>query len=173
MKLLLLLNLYFSSVFFYRDIKADSFNLDIFTPFVNYAWIIIILSMILFGCILKLFSNWEQTNLEFTSAIILSFGIYCQQSVHYKFSMISSGCLMFFIFLSTFLVYNFYTSTLLSATVNMKNEQKIRNLEELGNSDLDVGFYDFAGTGVYLRVSLNCQSSNHNHSKLKKKNFFF
>lgn len=67
--------------------------------------------------------------------------------------LLSGRCLFIFLFLTSIMIYNYYTSVLLSSLVDSSDHNKIKTLTDLANSNLKIGFEDVAYTRSYINVS--------------------
>lgn len=75
---------------------------------------------------------------------------------HFTPSFSSGRCLFITLFLLSTLVYNYYTSLLVSALIQSSPENHIKSIDELADSKLEVGFDDITDTRIYLNVSYFC-----------------
>lgn len=90
------------------------------------------------------------------SQFLLSIGAFCQQGSNHKITLLSTRCLIIFLFLSSILTYNFYTSVLVSYLVNVKYESEVNNMDDLMDSDVSIGFADSHTMRYFLSVSTMC-----------------
>lgn len=106
--------------------------------FSSHIWISIIISIGIVAFSLKMILKLKNENKEEISPFLITFGIYCQQGFHGCVSAISIRCLIIFLYLSGMMVYNFYTSVLVSTLVESKYETNILSVLDLVKSDLSI-----------------------------------
>lgn len=151
--------LYFSSVMFYRSIRnIDFIDLRIFKPFSRTIWLCIIISIITMNAFLHLMFNFDhklikstKINLKVNSLLIYTFGVFCQQGNKLKIYSLSGRYLVVFLFLTSILLHNFYTSVLVSTLVEFA-PPAVRSLQDVSNSDLSVGFQETPYIIKFLNV---------------------
>lgn len=155
------LNDIFRSAFFLRYIKKEGiFNFDIFKPFAPLVWLYIAVLLLAVGTLLRFVCRWEGRGTIYSQSfaqlelILLTFGAFCQQGnmIHVRFP--SSRILVFFLFWTSILIYNFYTSTLVSTLIGITPESDVRDLEKLGDSNIPVGLGVSANLGTFIEVLL-------------------
>lgn len=115
------------------------FECDIFKPFEPSVWIILFVTIITFMCMLKILFSFERNELK-SSVAILSLGAFCQQSIQNKISLNSTHLSIIFLFITSALVYNFYTSLLISTLLDTKRDTNQREITELTQSNISIGF---------------------------------
>lgn len=116
-------------------------------------WITFIIQITCFGFILKFLFKWENSYFDQNiSTHLLAFGILCQQGANARASLISSRTLIACMLLSSVLLYNFYTSMLVSMIVETRHETDIKTKEDLADSDIEIGFLDGIATRFFLKV---------------------
>lgn len=71
---------------------------------------------------------------------------------HFTPSFLSGRCLFITLFLISTLVYNFYTSILVSTLIDSSPKNHINTLKDLANSKLEIGFDDAINTRDHLNV---------------------
>uniref|UniRef100_A0A1I8PE28 Ionotropic glutamate receptor C-terminal domain-containing protein n=1 Tax=Stomoxys calcitrans TaxID=35570 RepID=A0A1I8PE28_STOCA len=155
----------FRSVCMFRTPRNSGMHGGVFLePFSTRVWI-------LFGCILCLtavflwlafyveYHRLEDYVVSFMPSLLtaglISFGSACAQS---SFLIPRSwGGRVVFISLSliTFIMYNYYTSVVVSSLLGSPVKSKIKTLEQLANSDLEVGLEPLPYTYTYLNFSSN------------------
>lgn len=146
----------FRNVFYFRDTKINMFDRDIFKPFELSIWIILFLIILLFSYLLKILFKYEQKELRSgsSSTAILSLGAFCQQSIGNKIIMNSTRILIIFLFVTSALVYNFYTSLLISALLDDKTDTSLKQINELTESNISIGFLNSTVLLNLLQVCL-------------------
>lgn len=143
----------FSAVFFYRATNVNALNVDtMFKPFDCTVWYIISLLILLFTFVLKLSFRRESNAVKDVSTLLISVGAFCQQSIHIKASTVSSRSLILCLIISSFLLYNFYTSQLVSMLVESKHETDIKTIVDLAESDVSIGFLESVPIRFLLSV---------------------
>lgn len=105
---------------------------------------------------LRLITGIEKERLETLTSIITTIGIYCQQSIQYNMKINSTRCLLIFLFVSSVLIQSFYTSTVVSSTINSQRDSSLRTKEDLANSDIPIAFQGAAATKAFLMVIELC-----------------
>lgn len=101
---------------------------------------------------LKIFSKWENNEFRNLPLFLLSFGAFCQQGNFCKTSLISTRCLITFLFLASILSYNFYTSVLVSHLVEVKYESSVNSIDELVESETPIGIFNSIAGRNFLNV---------------------
>lgn len=145
----------FRTFIYIRATEIDAFSFEIFKPFVTSIWALIASLILIFFALLNFASKWENNDFKALSLFLLSFGAFCQQSAsNRKISLISTQYLIFFIFFTGTLLYNFYTSILVSHLVNIKHELSVNSLDDLIESDARVGFMNSNVVRNYLNVNI-------------------
>lgn len=138
-------------------IKAVVF-LEPFTPGV---WIVflglLILSGLFLWLIFRLEHRWMQQCLQYIPSLLtsclISFGAACIQGSH-LIPRSTGGRLAFIaLMLTCFLMYNYYTSIVVSTLLGSPVRSNIKTIQQLADSSLDVGFEPIPFTKVYLNVS--------------------
>lgn len=74
------------------------------------------------------------------STIVTVIAVYCQQGAARTPTLSSGRCLFIFLLLSSIMIYNYYTSVLVSGLVGSSSKTNIKNVYDLANSKLNVGF---------------------------------
>lgn len=129
------------SLFFFRATNVNVFGLEIFKPFMNSVWISLGIIIILFSMVLHLSLTRERgAPKSIPIVLLLCFGIFCQQGITYRIRKNSTRWSIIFLFFASYIIYNFYTSTLVSTLVETKPISSIENKEELADSNIPIGF---------------------------------
>lgn len=128
------------------------FDFGIFKPFARTVWVAIIVLILSFSCILRLILAWHRHELRSASAFVLTFGAVCQQGFHSRAFSNSIRCLVIFLFVSGLLLYNFYTSVLVSTIVETRSKTPIKSREDLAESNVPVGFQNSGLVRNYMNV---------------------
>ncbi|XP_016982055.1 ionotropic receptor 75a [Drosophila rhopaloa] len=135
-------------------IKAAVF-LEPFMPSVWFAFAgLLIFAGVLLWLIFHLERHWMQRCLDFIpsllSSCLISFGAACIQG-SYLMPKSAGGRLAFIaVMLTSFLMYNYYTSIVVSTLLGSPVRSNIRTIQQLADSSLDVGFDTVPFTKTYL-----------------------
>lgn len=131
-------------------------------PFTFGVWIVFIALLIFSGLLLwlifQLEHRWIGDCLQYIPSLLtsclISFGAACIQGSH-LIPRSTGGRLAFIaLMLTCFLMYNYYTSIVVSTLLGSPVRSNIKNIQQLADSPLDVGFEPIPFTKVYLNVSL-------------------
>lgn len=147
--------LLYSTVFYFRATNTEIFDFDIFKPFKSSVWLSFVLLILAFSCLLRYIFKYEGGELETVSTFLLAFGAFCQQGINTPISMNSTRCLIVFMFISSVLTYNFYTSVLVSTLVETKRETNIKTKEDLVSNNIPIAFFDSTLIRGFLNVSVS------------------
>lgn len=105
--------------------------------------------------LLLLFSVYFVNKVLIVIAFInLSLIAFNPTGAHFTPSMLSGRCMFLSLLILSLLIYNYYTSVLVSTLVQSSSKNKIKTLTDLAESDLDIGFDDIPWSRVYLNVSI-------------------
>ncbi|XP_062551476.1 LOW QUALITY PROTEIN: ionotropic receptor 75a-like [Armigeres subalbatus] len=117
-------------------------------PFSTNVWLMILLTIVL-GSIVMKFSFTAEYNLRdnfnakenppFMSLIVEFLGNYCQQGSQYMPESLSGRAMQLFMLLCTLMVYNYYTSEIVSDLIGSHKESDIKSLVQLANSHIELG----------------------------------
>ncbi|XP_073838111.1 ionotropic receptor 75a-like [Musca autumnalis] len=153
----------FRSVCMFRTPRNSGMHGGVFLePFSTKVWLLFGCILLLAGVLLWLAFIMEHSEMKryirtyvpsLLTTCLISFGSACAQS---SFLIPRSwGGRMAFISLSiiTFIMYNYYTSVVVSSLLGSPVKSKIKNLRELADSDLDVGLEPLPFTHTYLNFS--------------------
>lgn len=147
------------SFFFFRTTKDPNlFGLEMFTPFASTIWWSLLSMILLASSIMTFIFRWEyrmkpvSASLRSDSTMLTAFAVFCQQGVARTPALSSGRCLLIFLFLSSIMIYNYYTSLLVSGLVGSSSQTNIKNSYDLANSKLDIGFDDVPYIKGFLTV---------------------
>lgn len=142
--------------FFFRTTSdIDIFQRDFLKPFHTYIWIGLASVVILMSVLMRIILNYQSMKSSNTSTFITTFGAFCLQGAHFS-PLLSSGRLLFIsLFFLSILIYNYYTSLLVSTLVQTTSRNKIKTLTDLADSNLDLVFEDLVYMRSFFRVSLH------------------
>lgn len=127
---------------FFRATDTHVFNFQILKPFLFSIWLKFTLLLAAIGLLLKFVLRFENENIKSISILLLTLGIYCQQGAHHKTTLNATRFIISFLFFSSILTYNLYTSIVVSSLIDFKYESKIKYFNDLIESDIEIGFYD-------------------------------
>lgn len=161
---------------------------DLFRPFAGSVWLCLLLSIIVIAPLLRLAINWERSRLNFWSitnydnpprsmidqnrspeepdnnlesifsTILVTFGAYCQQAAHLSPISFPSKCIYIFLFILSILIYNCYTSILVSSLVSGPGKTDINDVWKLADSPLILRAEDIAYVRSYLEKNSDPQT---------------
>lgn len=113
---------------------------------------------------MKMLLKRERSLMANESTILLSFGAFCQQAITKRIFLISNQYLIVILFGSSFLIHSFYTSALVSILISTKADISVKDLDELGNSDIPIGFCNIGSIKNYMNVIYILRSEKVYHS---------
>ncbi|XP_021701278.1 glutamate receptor ionotropic, kainate 5 isoform X1 [Aedes aegypti] len=117
-------------------------------PFSTSVWLMILLTIVLGSIAFKLNftaetilqQNFKPTeNPPFFNLIVEFLGNYCQQGSQYMPDSLSGRAMQLFMLLCTLMVYNYYTSEIVSDLIGSHKESDIKTLVHLADSHIDLG----------------------------------
>lgn len=138
--------------FYLRATTIDVFSFRILKPFKYSVWTVCGVLLVSISLLLGFVLQWEAKNARTVSAFILSLGAFCQQGTDMIFTLSSTRIVSISLSLSSLLIYNFYTSVLVSITVGTGFEADITNQAQLVGSDIPIGFLNSSIVRNILRV---------------------
>lgn len=153
----------FKSVFMFLTPKHEEiFNDSIFLqPFDKKVWIYTMFSIILISILLKVIFYYEipiNHNNDFypswLTVLIGSLGAICQQGYNLKSKLYSGKFIIIILLFFTFILYNFYTSNVVSTLISSPIKTKIKTLRQLADSNLKIGIEKIGYTTAFLYVSI-------------------
>ncbi|KAH8270252.1 hypothetical protein KR018_006217 [Drosophila ironensis] len=135
-------------------IKAAVF-LEPFKPSVWFAFAALLLfAGLLLWLIFRLERRWMHRCLEFMpsllSSCLISFGAACIQGSYLMPKSIGGRLAFIAVMLTSFLMYNYYTSIVVSTLLGSPVRSNIKTIQQLADSSLDVGFDTVPFTKAYL-----------------------
>lgn len=131
---------FFREYFYFRATNFEPFTFEFFKTFQPQIWTIHLLLLFLLSSALSIIFKYEYKRAMPATSVITCFGIYCQQGVHFKISSISMRCLTLFLLVSSLIIYNFYTSGIVSFLIENKYETDIKTKEDLAESSSSISF---------------------------------
>ncbi|XP_062703872.1 ionotropic receptor 75a-like [Aedes albopictus] len=117
-------------------------------PFSTNVWLMILLTIVLGSIAMKFSFSAEyklrdilraRENPPFLSLIVEFLGNYCQQGSQYMPESLSGRAMQLFMLLCTLMVYNYYTSEIVSDLIGSHKESDIKSLVQLADSHIELG----------------------------------
>ncbi|XP_033239121.1 ionotropic receptor 75a [Drosophila pseudoobscura] len=130
-------------------------------PFMPSVWLAFGALLVLSGCLLWLIFRLEQHGmqrcLDFVPSLLtscqISFGAACIQGSHLLPKSTGGRLAFIAVMLTSFLMYNYYTSIVVSTLLGSPVRSNIRTVQQLADSSLDVGIDNVPFTKAYLTSS--------------------
>lgn len=152
-----------SSQFFYRPTpEVNIFASDMLKPFTSTIWLFLILTLFLVSVAMHFIIKCEnrlkvkmRKRRQMSSAVVMTFGTMCQQGTEVTSHLVSGRCLTVFLLLTSLVIYNFYTSVLVSTLVGTSFQTSIHSLIDLANSKFEIGFEYTSYLYGYLKVNFS------------------
>ncbi|XP_060651499.1 ionotropic receptor 75a [Drosophila nasuta] len=152
----------FRSVCIFRTPHNAGIKAGVFLePFKPSVWLVFVALLVLSGLLLwlifRLEHHWMRRYLAYIPSLLtsclISFGAACIQGSH-LIPHSTGGRLAFIaLMLTSFLMYNYYTSIVVSTLLGSPVRSNIKTIQQLADSSLDVGFETIPFTRVYLNSS--------------------
>lgn len=111
---------------------------------------------------LSIIHKWKRHSQRDFSAFLLTFGAFCQQGMQHRIHLYSYHFSSMSFLISGLLVYNFYTSVLVSTIVDIRYDSVIKNKKDLLESNMPIGFHNSEVIQNFVKVNA-----------LPRKNFSF
>ncbi|XP_044766886.1 ionotropic receptor 75a-like [Coccinella septempunctata] len=123
----------------------DLWENEFLKPFTTRVWLSTVVVLILLSILLKI-TNWVETMLmrcsngsySFVTAMLITISVICQQGSFIIPTRCTSRFLFFIILTLSFLLYNYYTSSIVSALLNAK-PRELTSYKDLIKSGLELG----------------------------------
>ncbi|KAM8708520.1 hypothetical protein ACLKA7_015489 [Drosophila subpalustris] len=130
-------------------------------PFKPSVWLVFVALLVFSGLLLwlifRLEHRWLQRCLAFIpsllSSCLISIGAACIQGSHLIPNSTGGRLAFISLMLTSFLMYNYYTSIVVSTLLGSPVRSNIKTIQQLADSSLDVGFQDLPFNMVYLNSS--------------------
>lgn len=103
----------------------------------------------------------ESIALQGDSTIVTTIAVYCQQGAARLPTLTSGRCLFIFLCLSSFMMYNYYTSVLVSGLVGSSARTNIKTANDLADSKLKIGFDNVPYIRGFLTVCISLSHKSH------------
>lgn len=151
----------------FRTPRNSGINGRVFLdPFSTKVWILfgllLFLSAVFLWVIFLVEFRQKQTLLEFVPSLLttclISFGTACAQGSSLVPQSFAGRLAFICVTLISFIMYNYYTSIVVSSLLGSPVKSKIKDLGDLADSDLEVGLQALTYTRTYLNVSKNLLS---------------
>ncbi|XP_017072028.1 ionotropic receptor 75a [Drosophila eugracilis] len=139
-----------------RSLSAGLSATEFLQPFSGGVWLTFALLLILAGCllwitfILERRTEWKPSLL---SSCLLSFGAGCIQGAWLTPRSMGGRMAFFALMVTSFLMYNYYTSIVVSKLLGQPIKSNIRTLQQLADSSLEVGIEPTVYTRIYVETS--------------------
>ncbi|XP_034106433.1 ionotropic receptor 75a [Drosophila albomicans] len=152
----------FRSVCIFRTPHNAGIKAGVFLePFKPSVWLVFVALLVFSGLLLwlifRLEHHWMRRYLAYIPSLLtsclISFGAACIQGSH-LIPHSTGGRLAFIaLMLTSFLMYNYYTSIVVSTLLGSPVRSNIKTIQQLADSSLDVGFETIPFTWAYLNSS--------------------
>ncbi|XP_044730435.1 ionotropic receptor 75a-like [Chrysoperla carnea] len=150
----------FRTSFVFQNPDTTSISNIFLSPFTYDSWYGVLLIFILFVLIFSISYDSDRQmpitgGVDATSAaVIVTLGVLCQQGTWLEPHRNSGKFLLFSILVSSVLVYNFYTSSVVSSLLSAK-PKTLDTFQELARSPLQIGLEDQPYTRTIFQVTKN------------------
>lgn len=153
---------YFQSTFTFQTPKEnDLTGLAFLKPFSWTLWITLVGAIIAVGVVMKKTIQMEvqisrdQSCVPSLSLTILSsLGAICQQGMSFALAWNASRILQVAFFFTGLVLYNYYTSLVVSELISFPKATKINSLKALGESNLELGAQNISYVHYYMKVRI-------------------
>ncbi|XP_026847944.1 ionotropic receptor 75a [Drosophila persimilis] len=139
-----------------RSVSAGLSATEFLQPFSGGVWLAFGLLLIVAGCMLwatfrmERLSEWRPSLL---TSCLISFGAGCIQGAWLTPRSLSGRMAFYALMLTSFLMYNYYTSIVVSKLLGRPAKSSIRTLQQLADSSLQVAIEPTPYTLVYVTTS--------------------
>ncbi|KAH8379406.1 hypothetical protein KR009_004698 [Drosophila setifemur] len=149
----------FGEICMFRSPRSASAGLgatEFLQPFSGGVWLTFGLLILLSGCLLWVTfimerrCEWKPSLL---TSCLLSFGTGCIQGAWLTPRSMGGRMAFYALMLTSFLMYNYYTSIVVSKLLGQPVKSSIRTIQQLADSNLEVGVEPAPYTRVYLKTS--------------------
>lgn len=139
-------------------------------PFSTTLWICVVCAILLVGVAMKktiqleirnsLTNNLYLFEPSISLTILSTMGVLCQQGMTLVMKWNTSRILQVFCFFSGLVLYNYYTSLIVSDLISFPKATKVNNLKALLESNLDLAAQNMSYFHYYMQVScVKCLSN--------------
>ncbi|XP_068141503.1 ionotropic receptor 75a-like [Drosophila tropicalis] len=124
-------------------------------PFCWSVWLVFVGVLLLAGVILWLTFRLEQREWKpsLLTSCLLSFGAACIQGAWLTPNSTGGRMAFYALMLTSFLMYNYYTSVVVSTLLGQPAKSNIKTVQQLADSNLDVGLEPAPYIKIYLETS--------------------
>lgn len=152
----------FRSICIFRTPHNAGIKAGVFLePFKFSVWLVFVALLILAGVLLwltfRLEHRWMQHCMRYIPSLLtsclISFGAACIQGSHLIPNSTGGRLAFIALMMTSFLMYNYYTSIVVSTLLGSPVRSNIKTMQQLADSSLDVGFETIPFTRTYLNVS--------------------
>ncbi|KAM8708521.1 hypothetical protein ACLKA7_015490 [Drosophila subpalustris] len=155
---------YFRSVCLFRTPRNAGIRGDVFLqPFSSLVWYSFAAVLLLIGLLLYLIFYLECMRMQprwrlnavpsLLTTCLISFGAACSQSSALIPRSTGGRLTYFVLFLISFIMYNYYTSVVVSSLLSSPVKSQIKTMQQLAESSLEVGLEPITFTKSYLNYS--------------------
>ncbi|XP_053956449.1 ionotropic receptor 75a-like [Anastrepha ludens] len=154
----------FRSICLFRTPRNSGIQGDAFLkPFNTTVWLLFGLLLLLTAAVLWSIFRLERKRMHqryvdympsFLATFLISFGSACSQGSDLVPGSIGGRMVFFTLYLLTFLMYNYYTSIVVSSLLGSPVKSDIKTMGQLADSSLEVGLEPLPFTLTYLNNSL-------------------
>ncbi|XP_030081654.1 uncharacterized protein LOC111597335 [Drosophila hydei] len=152
----------FRSICIFRTPHNAGIKAGVFLePFKFSVWLVFVALLILAGVLLwltfRLEHRWMQHCMRYIPSLLtsclISFGAACIQGSHLIPNSTGGRLAFIALMMTSFLMYNYYTSIVVSTLLGSPVRSNIKTMQQLADSSLDVGFETIPFTRTYLNSS--------------------
>ncbi|XP_016982040.2 ionotropic receptor 75a [Drosophila rhopaloa] len=139
-----------------RSVSAGLSATEFLQPFSGGVWLTFALLLLLAGFLLWITFILERRKEWMPSLLtscLLSFGAGCIQGAWFTPRSMGGRMAFFALMLTSFLMYNYYTSIVVSKLLGQPSKSSIRTLQQLADSSLEVGIEPTVYTRTYVETS--------------------
>ncbi|KMZ00317.1 uncharacterized protein Dsimw501_GD27924 [Drosophila simulans] len=139
-----------------RSVSAGLSATEFLQPFSGGVWLTFALILLLAGCLLWvtfILERRKQWKPSLLTSCLLSFGAGCIQGAWLTPRSMGGRMAFFALMVTSFLMYNYYTSIVVSKLLGQPIKSNIRTLQQLADSNLDVGIEPAIYTRIYVETS--------------------
>ncbi|KAH8270634.1 hypothetical protein KR018_012552 [Drosophila ironensis] len=149
----------FKEICMFRNPRSISVGLsatEFLQPFSRGVWLTFGLLILLAGClqwIIFLLEQRREWKPSLLTSCLLSFGTGCIQGAWLTPRSTGGRMAFYALMLTSFLMYNYYTSIVVSKLLDQPAKSSIRTLQQLADSNLEVGIEPVIYTRIYVETS--------------------
>ncbi|XP_017058920.1 ionotropic receptor 75a [Drosophila ficusphila] len=139
-----------------RSVSAGLSATEFLQPFSGGVWLTFALILLLAGCLLWVtfaLERRKQWKPSLLTSCLLSFGAGCIQGASLTPRSMGGRMAFFALMVTSFLMYNYYTSIVVSKLLGQPIKSNIRTLQQLADSNLEVGIEPTVYTRIYIETS--------------------